>query len=112
MNTGPGQKMGITGNNYNQQRSGTSGGQGFTHTPSAFTEDYTHCNMCNRRYNENAYSKHLPTCERRTKEAAMKSKGKPGTGSMTGNTMTGNMMTGNTGAYGSKPNLNVKFGRK
>lgn len=64
--------------------------------------------MCNRRYNENAYSKHLPTCERRTKEAAMKNKNKPQIGGSSGNSNMNN--TGTT--YGNKPNLNVKFGKK
>jgi hypothetical protein len=63
--------------------------------------------MCSRRYNESAYDKHLPTCERRTKEAAIKGKGKVGVGSAGVNTT--NTMNG---TYGSKPNLNVKFGRK
>jgi hypothetical protein len=85
----------------NGPKPGTSG---FVPTPSVFTEDYISCNMCNRRYNENAYSKHLPTCERRTKEAAMKNKNKPQIG--------GNMMNNTGTAYGNKPNLNVKFGKK
>lgn len=76
-------------------------------TTTAFSDDYTHCGICNRRYNENAYSKHLPTCERRAKEAIIKpninTKGKLGT--TTGSTMTG--------TYGNnKPNLNVKFNKK
>jgi len=48
----------------------------------------------------------LPTCERRAKEAQLKNKGKPGTGS-------GSMMTANTTSYAnSKPNLNLKFNKK
>jgi hypothetical protein len=78
-----------TGTNYNKGS--------YTNTPSVLTEDYTLCNMCNRRYNEQAYSKHLPTCERRTKEAQMKGKVKQASG---------------TNNFGSKPNLNVKFGKK
>lgn len=90
-----------TGTNYNQR-----GGAGFVNTPSVITEDYTHCNMCNRKYNEQAYAKHLPTCERRTKEANLKSKFK-GQNSNTANNININ------GTYtGSKPNLNVKFGKK
>ena len=79
-----------TGTNYNKSPVGYN-------KPSVITEDYTLCNMCSRRYNEQAYSKHLPTCERRTKEAQMKSKAKQAVGS---------------NGYGSKTNLNVKFGKK
>jgi len=67
--------------------------------PSAITEDYNHCGLCNRRYNENAYIKHLPTCERKNKEATMKSNHLKSQGS----TSIGN---------NSKPNFNVKFGKK
>jgi hypothetical protein len=42
--------------------------------PSVINDDYIQCSHCDRRYNENAYNKHLPTCERRTKEAVMKNK--------------------------------------
>ena len=93
---------------------GTSG-------PSSITDDYKHCNMCNRKYNENAYSKHLPTCERRTKEAMFKKGGAVNTQSnmnmpagsrgnanygnpMGANRMGGNMMNNN--------NINPKYGRK
>ena len=71
------------------------GGTGvFTHIPSAITDDYTLCDMCNRKYNEQAYTKHLPTCERRSKEAQMKGKAK---------------QSGPTSNISSKPNLNVRF---
>ena len=29
--------------------------------------DYVHCSICNRRYNETAYGKHLPNCEKKQK---------------------------------------------
>ncbi len=58
--------------------------------------------MCNRKYNEQAYNKHLPTCERRTKEAMIKSKMKSGT--------SGSI--GTTSGYNNKPNLNVRFNKK
>ena len=71
---------------------------------SVIEEDYKHCDLCNRRYNENAFDKHLSTCERRAKEVQFKNKGKPGTGSI---------MTANTTSYAnSKPNLNLKFNKK
>lgn len=87
---------------------GKSTGTAYVNTPSVLTDDYTFCNMCNRKYNENAYSKHLPTCERRAKESQIKNKPKPsGTMGMGGNTNS------NTGSgYGNKPNLNVKFNKK
>lgn len=37
-------------------------------------DDRTHCNLCNRKYNETAYDKHLPMCERKNKENAIKAK--------------------------------------
>jgi hypothetical protein len=56
-------------------------------------DDYKHCGICNRKYNEDAYKKHLAMCERRQKEAIMK----------------GNNKVVNNHA---KPNLNVKFTKK
>ena len=54
--------------------------------------------MCNRRYNESAFTKHLPTCERRSKEAAAKSKNGISTGSIL-----------NTTSGSNKPGFNMKF---
>ncbi len=67
----------------------------FVNVPSSITDDYKHCIMCDRKYNENAYTKHLPTCERRTREAQMNNKGKMVTAS-----------------HSNKPNLNVRFKNK
>ena len=54
---------------------GNTGGKAFVMpTPSSVTDDYSLCKFCNRKYNEEAYNKHLPGCERRFKEAQMKSK--------------------------------------
>jgi len=93
-----GNKMGNT--NYNNYK------------PSVITEDYSHCNMCNRKYNEQAYTKHLPTCERRSKEATLK--GKAGNALMpmgkNSNSNLGNNFP--SLSSGSKPNFNVKFGKK
>lgn len=94
--------MGNTGG-YGKSAGGM-GGSSYANIPSAITDDYTHCNMCNRKYNEQAYMKHLPTCERRTKEAMMKNKLKPSGGN--------NINTNGTYSYSNKPNLNVKFGKK
>jgi len=42
--------------------------------PSAIPLDYTHCQYCNRNYNEEAYNKHLNGCKRRYEEAQMRNK--------------------------------------
>jgi hypothetical protein len=42
--------------------------------PSAIPMDYTHCQYCNRNYNEEAYNKHLNGCKRRYEEAQMRNK--------------------------------------
>ncbi len=93
------------GNKYGQNKGGknigrgqTGGGMkpmgGYTNVPSSITDDYTLCNMCGRKYNDQAYTKHLPTCERRTKEVMMKNKLKSNTGSV---------------GFGVKPNINARF---
>ena len=51
------------------------GGMGMpSYTPSAISDDFTLCKFCNRRYNDEAYNKHLPGCERRYKEAQIRNK--------------------------------------
>ena len=40
-------------------------------------DDLVYCSICSRKYNETAYSKHLPMCERKQKLEKIK---KPGTG--------------------------------
>jgi hypothetical protein len=80
-------------------KDGKGGNKPFVNIPSSITEDYLHCDMCNRRYNEQAFTRHIPTCERRTKEALMKSKTK--------------IINANSNGYTNttpKPNFNnVKF---
>lgn len=97
------------GNKYTPSRGGSKTGSGsinkgisntmntraYTNIPSAITDDYTLCNMCSRKYNEQAYIKHLPTCERRTKDTMMKNKLKSNTSSAS--------------AFGNKPNMNTRF---
>jgi hypothetical protein len=86
--------------------------------PSVLTEDYQLCNMCNRKYNEQAFGKHLPTCERRTKEANMKAKSKnalmPQNSLNTNNTLShqSKPTVSQTTNFSSKPNLNVRFYKK
>ena len=60
-------------------RSIIKGGEdGAAFKPSVLTEDYQLCQFCNRKYNDEAYKKHLPTCERKYKEAQMKAKASKG----------------------------------
>jgi hypothetical protein len=49
-----------------------------------YNDDYEHCSICNRRYNSDAFKKHLPHCEKKKKEAMIKNGGKnpPTTGKM------------------------------
>lgn len=51
-------------------------------------DDYTHCQYCDKKYNQNAYEKHLNFCMRKAKESVMKPK---------------------TNVSSLKPNLNMKF---
>lgn len=43
-----------------------------TNTIKSIPSGLTHCSLCNRSYNDNAYTKHLPHCEKKSKENAMK----------------------------------------
>jgi len=98
-----GSKIGTVGKN--SKTGGTQyGNLRPVNVPSVITEDYSLCNMCNRKYNEQAYTKHLPTCERRAKESLMKNKMKSVP------TTTNTNSTGSN--FSSKPNLNVRFNKK
>lgn len=65
-------KMGAKkgGNNFGYDM----GGNDYGYMPSAVPMDYTHCQYCNRNYNEEAYNKHLNGCKRRYEEAQMRNK--------------------------------------
>lgn len=52
-------------------------------------DDYTHCQYCNKKYNQQAYDKHLNFCMKKAKESSLKPK-----------------LTSNSNL---KPNLNMKF---
>ena len=87
--------------------------------PSSISDDYVLCNMCNRKYNDNAFSKHLPTCERRTKEALFKKGGNAGTTQSNMNMQAGNrkasygnQISGNRMGSNMMNNNNAKYGRK
>jgi len=58
-----------------------------TQLPTSNYDDYIHCQYCNRKYNQNAYDKHINFCMRKAKESEIKPKG----------------------SISTKPNLNVKF---
>ena len=51
-----------------------SGGNMPAYTPSVINDGFIPCKFCNRRYNDEAYHKHLAGCERRYKEAQMRMK--------------------------------------
>jgi len=54
---------------------GKSGGGNMpAYTPSVINDGFIPCKFCNRRYNDEAYHKHLAGCERRYKEAQMRMK--------------------------------------
>ena len=72
MNKGKGGMGGnaFGGGGYNMDMGMGMGG----YMPSAIPLDYTHCQYCNRNYNEEAYNKHLNGCKRRYEEAQMRNK--------------------------------------
>jgi hypothetical protein len=103
----------VGGNKFGNQKGGNGkmGNTNYNYKPSVITEDYTHCSMCNRRYNEQAYNKHMPTCERRAKESELKKR--------TSNILMPVLSKNSSSKIGyptlgnnSKLNLNVKFGKK
>jgi hypothetical protein len=93
------------GNGKDGKNITTVKGNAIVSTPSVLTEDYKLCSMCNRKYNESAYSKHLPTCEKRTKEANIKSKGKSPS-------VSNNTIQQPTNHLSSKGNLNMNANMK
>ena len=67
---GYGMNIGGYGGGMDMMNMGGMGG----YVPSAIPLDYTHCQYCNRNYNEEAYNKHLNGCKRRYEEAQMRNK--------------------------------------
>ena len=65
-------KKGGYGGGFNSGIGGMDMGGGYF--PSVTPMDYTFCQYCNRKYNEEAYNKHLNGCKRRYEEAQMKKK--------------------------------------
>ena len=82
---------------------GQGGGIGQVQQNNYDYDDYTHCDLCNRRYNEEAYNKHLPTCQRKNKESLLKGDNKVNNNNNNNTNTTNNFQ---------KPNLNVKFNSK
>ena len=88
----------------NKGKGGNIGGGG-GYTPSVITDSYIPCKFCNRKYNEEAYNKHLAGCERRYKDAQLKNKfSKKGTSNNNLNRIGGynNKKPIVYGAYGRK----------
>ena len=80
-------------------------GNNIGYTPSVITDSYIPCKFCNRKYNEEAYNKHLAGCERRFKDAQLKNKfSKKGTSNNNLNRIGGynNKKPIVYGAYGRK----------
>jgi len=65
-------KTGGYGGGFNSGMGGMDMGGGYF--PSVTPMDYTLCQYCNRKYNEEAYHKHLNGCKRRYEEAQMRKK--------------------------------------
>lgn len=71
---------GKTGGMGGKQMGGMSGmssgmGGGSKHfQPSVINDDYILCQYCQRRYNDDAFAKHAPGCERRFKESQARNK--------------------------------------
>lgn len=93
--------------NLNAQKFGSFGSSinNYQQTESVYAEDYIHCNMCNRKYNEQAHKKHLATCERRSKEANLKSKNS----NSNINNLNVNFNSTNNQSLNVKPGFNLKF---
>jgi len=72
-------------------------------------DGYTHCDLCSRRYNEEAYKKHLNFCEKKfQKETFLKGNNEKNSNEKTNNANnTNNKGMSNLGSQ--KPNFNVKF---
>ena len=74
------------------------------------TDDYTHCDLCNRKYNQNAYDKHLTHCEKKNKQSIFKNKGNPPSSQM--GSRSGYNNNKPTTNNNMRPNMNTKYGKK
>lgn len=88
-----------TGADFMKKNSGNVIQIGKNQQPSTYNDDLTPCNLCGRRYNEEAYKKHLNHCEKKDKESKMKGKNATNLNARPGNT---------TNVNNAKPNLNTK----
>jgi hypothetical protein len=53
---------------------GSSGGAA-VNVPSPYDDDLVPCKICGRTFNENAAQRHIPLCEKKQKEQALKKGG-------------------------------------
>ena len=63
-----------TFNNNNNNKFNSMANKYANYKPSVITDSYIPCKFCNRKYNEEAYNKHLAGCERRYNDAQLKNK--------------------------------------
>ena len=75
------------------------------------TDDYVHCDLCTRKYNQNAYDKHLTHCEKKNKEQMFKNKG-PTPSSQMGGSRSGYNNNKPMANNNMRPNMNTKYGKK
>jgi len=81
----------------------------------SYNDDLTFCNLCERRYNEDAYKKHLNHCEKKNQENKMK--GKPSNSKINTNALNSKISSNapnskiNSNALNSKPNIASKTKR-
>ena len=110
---GPSAKtMNLKGNNKGGYGSGGYGGYGGGmndydgYQQSVIANGYTHCQYCNRNYNEEAYNKHLNGCKRRYEEAQFRNKMNKKPSGKVNKPMTGGYGIGSnkygSGKYGKK----------
>jgi len=72
----------------------------------SYNDDLTFCNLCERKYNEDAYKKHLNHCEKKNRENKMK--GKSSNSKLNSNALNSKL---NSNALNSKPNFASKTTR-
>jgi len=61
-------------NSGNVMQVGKSKNNARSNVVPSYNDDLTFCNLCERKYNEDAYKKHLNHCEKKNRENKMKGK--------------------------------------
>lgn len=88
----------------NKVDEGNPGGSDQPKFDSKQYDGYTHCDLCKRRYNEEAYKKHLNFCQKKNqKDALLKNNNN------NSNTKESSNKNGMSYLGSQKPGLNVKF---